>query len=430
MVVLHSNDYLEVKNMSLIAEYDKETIVNLYQPLVGYRAIAVYFTLSSEANNQKVTSLTTHGQIINRMKIATGDFIEARKALEAVGLLKTYLTEQNDTKFYTYEIYAPKTPKAFFDDALLYGMLIKGLGETEASKFKSIYKMETPEQNGKNISSSFVEYFNPDFDDPAFMKALDNSGTSIGRKAGKIVSEFHYEEFFKEVSRISQIKEEAFSKKDMKEIERLATLNSIDEISAAQAVVAIYDPYAGKGKHIDYVRLANIFQDSWDNKYINKTEKKAPNLNSGTSSLAKKINLMETVSPKTFLSILQNGTKPAISDLRLVDDLSKNFNLPNSVINALIDFTLTVNNNILSRSYCEKIAASLAREKVETTIDAMNYLNNANKSTKGGKKNNTNKIEKKDIEKVKKETIEVEEDLNWDFLDDPDEGDDDGKAES
>ena len=105
MVVLHSNDYLEVTNMSLIAEYDKETIVNLYQPILGYRGIAVYFTLSSEANNQKITSLTTHGQIINRMQIATGDFIEARKALEAVGLLKTYVTEQGDSKFYSYEIY-------------------------------------------------------------------------------------------------------------------------------------------------------------------------------------------------------------------------------------------------------------------------------------------------------------------------------------
>lgn len=428
MVVLHSTDYLEVKNMSLIAEYDKETIVNLYQPLIGYRAIAVYFTLSSEANNQRITSLTTHGQIINRMKIATGDFIEARKALEAVGLLKTYLTEQGDTKFYTYEIYAPKTPKAFFDDALLYGMLIKNIGETDANKFKSIYAVNNNDQSGKDISSSFVEYFNPDFDDPAFLKALDNSGASIGRKAGTIVSEFSYDAFFMEISKISQIKEDAFTKKDMKEIERLATLNNVNEVDAAHIVVSIFDPYSGKGKHVNYTRLATIFQENWDHKYVNKSEAKAPNLNSGTTSLAKKINLMEQVSPKTFLSILQNGTKPAISDLRLVDDLSKNFGLPNCVINALIDYTLTINNNILSRSYCEKIAASLAREKVETTIDAMNYLNNANKATKGGKKN---KIEKKDVEAVKKEKpqpVEKEEDLNWDFLDDPDEGDDDGKA--
>ena len=32
------------------------------------------------------------------------------------------------------------------------------------------------------------------------------------------------------------------------------------------------------------------------------------------------------------------------------------------------------NNNILSKNYCEKIASSLAREGVLTTVDAMNYL--------------------------------------------------------
>ena len=104
MVVLHSEDYLEVKIMSLIADYDRETLTNLYQPLIGYTALAIYFTLWAEGHNQKVSSLATHGQIIRRMRITTGDFITARKILEAVGLLKTYIAVQGDTKYFTYEI--------------------------------------------------------------------------------------------------------------------------------------------------------------------------------------------------------------------------------------------------------------------------------------------------------------------------------------
>lgn len=431
MVVLYTQDYLEVKVMSLIADYDRETLTNLYQPFIGYTALGVYSTLLTEANNQKLSSLATHGQIFRRMRISPGDFITARKLLEAVGLLKTYMTVQDDTRFFTYEIYAPKTPKAFFDDALLYGLLIKMVGETEAAKIKAIYKFENNEDQGKDISASFVEVFNPNFDDPAFIKALDGL-PSLGRNSGKIVSEFSYEAFFNEVKRISQIKEDAFSKKDMKEIERIATLNGVNEIDAAKAVVNIYDAYAGKGKHIDFVKLTKMFQEDGGMRFkSNRSEnnQEEPNLNSGKTEIARKINLMETVSPKRFLSILQNGTKPAISDLRLVDDISKNFNLPNSVINALIDYTLSMNDNVLSRPYCEKVAASLAREGVKTTIDAMNFLRKSGrKSTKGsGKKN----IYEKGMEEVEeKKPLETkEENISWDeLLDDPDDGDPNGKA--
>lgn len=433
MVLLHSTDYLQIKAMSLLADYDRDTLVNLYQPIIGYSALALYFTLWSEYQNQKVTSLCSHGQLMRRMRITASDFIDARKVLEAVGLLKTYLSEQGDTKFYTYELFSPKTPKKFFDDALLFGLLIKYLGDTEANKFKNIYKFEGEEEEGKDISASFIEIFNPNFEDPAFMKALEGN-PSLGRRSGKIVSQFSYERFFEELKKISQIKEDAFTKKDMKEIERLSALNGVNEADAATLVVQIYEPTAGKGKHVDYAVLTKLMQESGRFKrgvVENSTDK--PNLNSGNSDLGEKINLMESVSPKEFLSALQNGTRPASSDLRLIDDISKNFGLSSSVINALIDFTLTVNNNILSRSYMEKVAASLAREGVTTTIDAMNYLKKSSKKP-AKRSNNTSKANyRKEVEQeepsAKKDNNDELEDVSWEqMLDDIDDGDANGKA--
>ena len=88
---------------------------------------------------------------------------------------------------------------------------------------------------------------------------------------------------------------------------------------------------------------------------------------------------MESVSPKDYLTILQNGTEPALPDLKLIDYLSKKFKLNNSVLNAVIDYTLSKNNNILSKAYCEKICASIVRSNIDTTIDAMNYLKSISK---------------------------------------------------
>ena len=429
MVILSENDYLDVKLNSLIADYDYETLSNLYQPIIGYAALSIYFSFISEASNQKITSLISHNQLLNRLQMAPGDFISARKKLEGIGLLRTILESKGNVRIYHYSLFAPKTPSAFFDDTLLFGMLIKALGDVDANRFKTIYHFtnETPE--GKDISSSFVDAYQPNFDDPAFMKAMKGS-SAIGRRSGKIDSEFNYDLFFNSLSSISQIKEDAFTKKDMKEIERLATLNGISEEETAHAVASVFDPYVGKGKHVDFVKLTKLFQEQTDYSYLlNKKLNRNVNHNSGSTELAGKINIMETRSPKEFLALLQNGTQPATSDLRIVDDLSKKFQLNNSVINAIIDFVLTTNSNILARPLCEKIAASIAREGITTTIDAMNYLKRVSRL---GKKDTSTKVEKEKVaDKPLEEKKNKKSPLNWDeLLDDieEDDGGENGKA--
>lgn len=431
MVILSENDYLDVKLNSLIADYDVETLTNLYQPIIGYASLAVYLSLVAEAKNQKITSVISHNQLLNRLQMSPGDFITARKRLEAVGLVRTVLDQKEGMKIYHYSIFSPKTPSKFFDDTLLFGMLIKALGDSDANRFKTIYQYTGSEEEGKDISSSFIDVFQPNFDDPAFLKALKGS-PAIGRRNGRINSEFNYDLFFTHLSEISQIKQEAFTKKDMKEIERLAALNGIGEEEAANAVAGIYNPYASKGKHIDYDNLAKLFQEQSDYSYLlMRKVSRTPNQNSGSSELAGKINIMETRSPKEFLALLQNGTQPAMSDLKIVNDMSRKFGLNNGVINAILDFILTTNNNILSRPLCEKISASIAREGITTTIDAMNYLK---KVSRGNKKEPIKEIK---VEQNNENTSENNEKisnspLNWDeMLDDIDDGEgggSDGKA--
>ena len=430
MVILSENDYLDVKLKSLIADYDNETISNLYQPIIGYAALAVYFTLVSEAKNQKVTSVISHGQMLNRLQMAPGDFISARKKLEGVALLRTILEKKENCKIYHYQIYAPKTPSGFFDDTLLFGMLIKAVGETDANRFKTIYQLSSNSGvDGDDISSSFIDAYRPDFDDPAFLKALSGSN-AIGRRNGAINSEFNYELFFKTLEEISQISSDAFTKKDMKEIERLATLNGITEEDAAGMITSIYDPYAGRGKHIDFNKLATMFQEQTNYSYLlTKKMNRRPNQNSGSSVLAGKINIMETRNPKEFLALLQNGSQPASSDLKIVNDLSKNFHLTNGVINAVVDYVLSTNNNILSRALCEKVAASLARENVTTTVDAMNYLVKVRKG-RGTKIEKPAKISENAAKVHENAEKSEDKEINWDqLLDDLDEGgEDNGKA--
>lgn len=434
MTVLGSKDLLKVKFSGLAADYDRDTLVNLYEPIIGYTAMAIYFSLWSNSLVNKYGDVITHEQLFGRMQMAPGRFVESRKLLEATGLLKTYVKTSDVCKKYSYVLYAPKSPKDFFDNTLLYGMLVKCLGVEETDLIKAKYIDNSIEENGEEISEKFSDVFKPSYDDEAFMYVAAKNEKAVGRNTAKIKNCFDYEVFFKEVALKSDIDEKNISSKEMKEIERLSLLNGVNEKDAAQVLVNVYDGTLPKGKRVDFVALTKEFQESKNYKFVSsRKEVKKPNLMTGDSVLASKINLMETVSPKDFLSILQNGTVPARSDVRLINDISRDFNLPNCVINAIVDFVLASNNNILSRPYCEKIAASLAREEIETTIDAMNYLKKVSKKNRLEEKRAQAKEAVEEVKPIinkKPKPVVEEDDVSWtQLIDEISEEDNvDGKA--
>ena len=159
MTVLGSKDLLKVKFSGLAADYDRDTVVNLYEPIVGYTAMAIYFSLWSLSSVNKYSDYITHEQLFSRMQMAPGRFVESRKLLEATGLLKTYVKTSDVCKKYSYVLYAPKSPKEFFDNTLLYGMLVKCLGVEETELIKSKYVDNTLEENGEEISEKFNDVF-------------------------------------------------------------------------------------------------------------------------------------------------------------------------------------------------------------------------------------------------------------------------------
>ena len=211
MVILSNNDMFEVRINSLLADYDRETLTNLYQPIIGYTALSLYFTFWSEASIQKVLSFSSHEQLFVRLKIAPGHFVDARKLLEAVGLVKTKLEKVNGANIYHYELSAPKTPAGFFSDTLLYGMLIQNLGENDAARLKRVYEVNDRKEEGEDISSSFNEVFHPDFEDPSFARAAAAGKKTMGRNKMKIDTEFSYEKFFFALAKVSQISENGIS---------------------------------------------------------------------------------------------------------------------------------------------------------------------------------------------------------------------------
>ncbi len=415
MVILSHSDLYKVELASLIADYDKTTLVDLYMPIIGYEAMSIYFALWSEGAKKHPIKFNQHETFLIRMHMPTGVFVDARKKLEALGLLKTYLKKGDDISVYTYELYAPKTPNKFFNDTLLYGLLIKSIGEKEAIKMKLSFKLDNEKIDGSEISSSFAEVFKPDYNDVIYKMAMNVDNQQLDRKQSLVDFEFNYDKFIVAIKENSQISENIFNKKILKEIERLSTLYGIDENTAALDVIDCFDMNRPAGDKIDFKKLTYKFQDEVQYPFLRKNndENKEDNTISSNTDLGNKINLMEMASCKEFLKLLQGGKTPVQADLNLIDDLSSKLGLKNGVINAIIDYSLQRNDNKLTRSYVEKVAASVARENIETAYDAMNYL------SKSKKRKNSKTSAKKDIEKPiieEKQTVNEDEDDNIDWV--------------
>jgi replication initiation and membrane attachment protein DnaB len=82
-------------------------------------------------------------------------------------------------------------------------LLIKYVGEKEAKRLAMTYKVDFQTKGFDDITSSFVDTFSPDFDNPAFRKDLKVDVK--GRKSGRVETSFDFDAFYSHLEKHGQI---------------------------------------------------------------------------------------------------------------------------------------------------------------------------------------------------------------------------------
>ncbi len=396
-----SEDYFEAKAFSVISDEDIGIFADLYMPLVGVVASAIYIAMVRESKN-KTSGLKKHDAFFAKLQVTSGQFRKGVEALEAVGLLKTYYQKKDKVAVFLYGLYAPKDPSSYFQNPLLLGTLRRYLGEDEVQKIYASYHLETPLEGFEEVTSGFSEYFNPDFSDPVYN---EGSLKAIPHKSGKIRTSFDYSAFANGLAE-QGYHEKVISKKELSLIEKYASLYSFDGETMSKIVAKCIDYARPSGQKIDIAMLEKQCISAMKFSYT--TQQKGPKSEvSSSSSLAAKIKLMDETAPIQFLQMLQGMKKPARADIKIVSSLSTEIGLPNPAINALIDYVLQKNNNVLSAAYCEKLGAYLVREGVKTARDAMDKLLATSKNSGGTKPRSVVEVDETNSEtQQEKEKVE------------------------
>ena len=153
-------DTYKVFNRAFIENKEKDIIVSLYQPIIGVLAVNLYLTLTNDLSSDNIESdYLPHQHLMGIMGVNLDTIVEARKKLEAVGLLKTFFREDTINN-YIYVLYAPLSANEFLNHPILNIVLYNNLGKMEYDNVVNKYRSKKiTTKDYEDITTTFDKVF-------------------------------------------------------------------------------------------------------------------------------------------------------------------------------------------------------------------------------------------------------------------------------
>ena len=389
-------DTYTIINQTILTEVDKKIIISLYEPIIGPIAVSLYLTFWADLDKLEIMSKDfTHHHLMTILKTKLVDIENARKSLEAVGLLKSYIKRNDNINEYLYELYSPLSASEFLNHPVLSILLLNNIGENEYNIILNNYKKHNFSKNDyEEITSSMNETFK------SVNESVYEENIRSVRKLGVNIESSIDFELLESTLPKGLVTSKTFNKKTRDLINQLAFIYNIDSIKMSEIIRLVIDEYGIINK--DKLRIATRKNYEYNNNgslptIVYRTQPEYLKSPSGDlSNRGKMIHVFENTKPYDFLKSKNKGIKPTSRDLKLLEHLAVDFDLPPGVINVLVDYALLVNNGKLNSAYLETIAGDWSRRNVKTVEDAMSI------AEKGHKKNVkvVKEITKKDVVNV------------------------------
>lgn len=390
-------DTFVVINKTILHNEDRKNLIMLYQPIIGYKAISLYFTLWNNLDKREIfSSEYTHHHLMTCMQLRLSDIIEAREKLEAIGLLKTFIKKQNINNF-VYELYSPISPYEFLNNPILATSLFNNVGKFEYEKILEYYKI--PQINLKeyqDITCNFSDIF-----EPSNINEFEIVKSTIQKYSSNKININPKIDLDNIVSLIPDdmfnIRSLTRDTKDL--IYKISFIYNYDDAKMSEIIRNSLTDKKTIDKKQLRINSRKLYQFENSGKLPSLVYRNQPEYLrkpvGDVSKRAKIIYQFETTSPYDFLSSKYNGSKPSKSDLSTLEYLLLDMNLKPGVVNVLVDYVLRINNNKLTKNFIEQIASQWAKSKIETVEDAMKLAEDEYKLRKKVRTVKNKKIEEK-----------------------------------
>ena len=376
-------DTYSVINKTVINDTDKKIVTMLYQPIIGFTAVSLYFTLLDDLDKSSLMSeAQTHHHLMATMQLKLEDIVIAREKLEGVGLIKTYL-KKGSINNYVYLVYSPISANDFFNHPILNVVLYNNLGKKEYEKLLNYYKIPRISlKDYEEITANFDEVFTSirgnviEMNEDITKRDSNNIHINKGVDFNLLMSSFP-----------DNNQSDKLFTKDIKEL--INALSFTYNLSTLDMQNLIRNSINEKGQ-IDKTTLRKGCRDyyQFDNNgnlptlIYNKQPDHLKKPTGDSSKWGRMVYAFENLTPYQFLKAKYKGAEPTDRDKRLIESLLVDQKMNPGVVNVLIAYVLKINNEQLKKSYVETIAGQWKRLNIETVEEAMRNTEKEHKKIK------------------------------------------------
>jgi replication initiation and membrane attachment protein len=392
-------DTYTVINRTILTDFERKTIISLYEPIIGVNAVSLYFTLWQDVDrNGASTNKYNHHHLMAILKLGLEPLTLARRTLESMGLLRSFY-KAGDINDYIYEIYSPLSPYEFFNHPIFNVVLYNNVGQTEYEALVKYYKKQPSNPKDYEEVTSSLDVNFKSISMTSLTNEQDMQNLQKTESIGPNIDE-KYIDFDLLISSLPKnlVNEKAFNKRTRNLINSLAFVYDLDTLKMSELLRMVINENGVIDKETLRLNARKYYQFNNSGSLptlIYRTQPEHLKTPEGdTSNRGKMIYIFENTSPYDFLRSKYHGSEPTARDLKLLEYLAIDLELSPSVINVLIDYVLKSNNNKLTQAYVETIAGQWKRMNIQTADAAMRTAEKEHKKNKT--KVFTNKTSKKE----------------------------------
>ena len=353
MKTIDSNTHISIESKAPLSHTHATTLSLLYLPVIGKEAFSLYMLFQSLLERSTLKSPSyTHAFIYDMLGVCPEGFVNARKTLEAVGLIETYVKDDA----YLMECYMPLSADAFIKDSPFAPYLYKAIGEERYKDLIAHFKItKTRHSDYTRKSVAFSDVFPPvkptpttrsQYVEPVSGKVSVNTDLDLDLVLEGIPS--------------SLLKAKGRTKNAKDKLASMAYIYNFDEEALQDAIRKSLK----EDGTIDFKTLSKYAQENY-RKTRGPVTRKTDN-----ASLA----YFKEVHPRTLLEDL-TGQKVPAADLKVIDRLTSETDMPLEVINVMIAYVLKeLDQQFPVYNYFEKVVAEWKRLNIKTAADAINHV--------------------------------------------------------
>lgn len=373
---LQPADHFEIRLPQSISAKDRQLITLFYQPLTGAEPISLYLTFWAEGEHNLQTE-QSHYYLMNVLSAPIGKIFEARIALEAIGLLRTYRKQNEESRAFVYELMCPLDAQSFFADPLLSMFLFSKIGEHAYRKLRQRFCQPVKDiSDYTEVTRSFMDVYMPVHTNvPKEFQSehIENAKTK------DYPFQFEQFDFHLLQAGLSEqlVPSSALTLEVREAIAKLAFLYHLTPLDMQKVVILALDD----DLKISQERLRKAASDfykltvSKEPPQLGKTfEMKTAESISEVTGGSKDQELqyyLETTPPIQVLKDINNGKEPLNASVQLAQNLVMQHGMPVGVVNALLEYVMLTTDMKLPKKYVETIADHWIRKNVKTAKEAM-----------------------------------------------------------